>query len=114
MDASPPGGFDFLGYHFERGMKWPRKKSLTKLKEVLRAKTRRTEGRSIKAICEDLNGLLHGWFEYFKHSKSNVFTTIDGYTRGRLRRSASAVEVEAEAGVAIKSVGPMTSSTPKA
>ena len=85
VDASQPGGFDFLGYHFERGMKWPRKKSLTKLKEVLRAKTRRTEGRSIKAICEDLNGLLHGWFEYFKHSKSNVFTTIDGYTRGRLR-----------------------------
>jgi len=66
-------------------MKWPRKKSLAKLKEVLRAKTRRTEGRSMKAICEDLNGLLHGWFEYFKHSKSNVFTTIDGYTRGRLR-----------------------------
>ena len=85
VDASQPGGFDFLGYHFERGMKWPRKKSLAKLKEVLRAKTRRTEGRSIKAICEDLNGLLHGWFEYFKHSKSNVFTTIDGYTRGRLR-----------------------------
>ena len=85
VDASQPGGFDFLGYHFERGMKWPRKKSLTKLKEVLRAKTRRTEGRSIKAICEDLNGLLHGWFEYFKHSKSNVFATIDGYTRGRLR-----------------------------
>ena len=85
VDASQPGGFDFLGYHFERGMKWPRKKSLAKLKEVLRAKTRRTEGRSMKAICEDLNGLLHGWFEYFKHSKSNVFTTIDGYTRGRLR-----------------------------
>jgi RNA-directed DNA polymerase len=85
VDASQPGGFDFLGYHFERGMKWPRKKSLAKLKEVLRAKTRRTEGRSMKAICEDLNGLLQGWFEYFKHSKSNVFTTIDGYTRGRLR-----------------------------
>lgn len=85
VDASQPGGFDFLGYHFERGMKWPRKKSLAKLKEVLRAKTRRTEGRSMKAICEDLNGLLHGWFEYFKHSKSNVFATIDGYTRGRLR-----------------------------
>ena len=26
MDARKPGGFDFLGYHFERGMKWPRKK----------------------------------------------------------------------------------------
>ena len=24
VNASAPGGFDFLGYHFERGMKWPR------------------------------------------------------------------------------------------
>ena len=23
IDATQPGGFDFLGYHFERGMKWP-------------------------------------------------------------------------------------------
>jgi len=30
MDASQKGGFDFLGYHFERGMKWPRQKSLEK------------------------------------------------------------------------------------
>jgi RNA-directed DNA polymerase len=85
VDASQPGGFDFLGYHFERSMKWPRKKSLAKLREALRAKTRRTEGRSMKAICEDLNGLLRGWFEYFKHSKSHVFAKLDSYTRGRLR-----------------------------
>ena len=26
-DARAPGGFDFLGYHCERGMKWPRAKS---------------------------------------------------------------------------------------
>jgi len=36
---------------------------------------------SRKAICQELNGLLQGWFEYFKHSKSNVFATIDSYTR---------------------------------
>jgi RNA-directed DNA polymerase len=85
VNAREPGGFDFLGYHFERGRKWPRKKSLDKLKEVLRAKTRRTEGRHLKAICEDLHGVLRGWFEYFKHSKSHVFATLDAYTRGRLR-----------------------------
>jgi hypothetical protein len=39
---------------------------MAKLKEALRAKTRRTEGRSLKAICEDLNGVLRGWFEYYK------------------------------------------------
>jgi RNA-directed DNA polymerase len=48
VDAREPGGFDFLGYHFERGMRWPRKKSLDTLKEALRSKTRRTEGRSLK------------------------------------------------------------------
>jgi RNA-directed DNA polymerase len=85
VDASQAGGFDFLGYHFERGMKWPRKKSMDKLKETLRSKTRRTDGRSMRAICEDLNRTLRGWFEYFKHSKDNVSDAIDGYTRGRLR-----------------------------
>jgi RNA-directed DNA polymerase len=85
VNAREPGGFDFLGYHFERGRKWPRKKSLAKLKEALRAKTRRNEGRSLKTICEDLNGVLRGWFEYFKHSQSHVFATLDAYTRGRLR-----------------------------
>jgi RNA-directed DNA polymerase len=85
VDASQTGGFDFLGYHFERGMKWPRKKSMDKLKDTIREKTRRTDGRSLKAICEDLNRTLRGWFGYFKHSKANVFESVDGYTRGRLR-----------------------------
>jgi RNA-directed DNA polymerase len=85
VDASQAGGFDFLGYHFERGMKWPRKKSMDKLKDTIREKTRRTDGRSLKAICEDLNRTLRGWFGYFKHSKANVLESVDGYTRGRLR-----------------------------
>lgn len=85
VDASQAGGFDFLGYHFERGMKWPREKSMSKLKDTIREKTRRTDGRSLRVICEDLNRTLRGWFEYFKHSKENVFEAIDGYTRGRLR-----------------------------
>ena len=41
------GGFDFLGYHFERGYRWPRQKSLKKLKDTIRAKTRRTNGHSL-------------------------------------------------------------------
>jgi hypothetical protein len=51
VNASLAGGFDFLGYHFERGMKWPRRKSMDKLKETIRQKTRRTEGRSMRTIC---------------------------------------------------------------
>jgi RNA-directed DNA polymerase len=85
VDASQPGGFDFLGYHFERGMKWPRAKSLKKLKDTIRQKTRRSQGRSLKAICAELNGTLRGWFEYFKHSHRTTFEPIDQYIRGRLR-----------------------------
>jgi RNA-directed DNA polymerase len=85
VDARQRGGFDFLGYHFERGKKWPRKKSLDKLKDAIRSKTRRNNGRSMKAICVDLNLTLKGWFGYFKHSAPHVLESIDGYVRGRLR-----------------------------
>jgi RNA-directed DNA polymerase len=85
VDATQRGGFDFLGYHFERGMKWPRAKSLTKLRERLRAKTPRLDGRSLRAIVADVNGTLRGWYGYFQHSKANVFAAVDGYVRRRLR-----------------------------
>ena len=85
VDASQRGGFDFLGYHFERGKKWPRKKSLDKLKDTIRSKTRRSSGKSMKVICLELNRTLKGWFGYFKHSAAHVQEAIDGYVRGRLR-----------------------------
>lgn len=85
VNANAPGGFDFLGYHFERGMKWPRQKSLMKLRERVRAKTSRLDGRSLKVIVADVNRSLRGWYGYFQHSKANVFPAVDGYVRRRLR-----------------------------
>jgi RNA-directed DNA polymerase len=85
VDATQKGGFDFLGYHFERGMKWPRRKSLDKLRDKIRNRTRRTEGQSLSEIIAKLNPTLRGWFEYFKHSKSNTFSGVDGWVRMRLR-----------------------------
>jgi RNA-directed DNA polymerase len=85
VDTSQKGGFDFLGYHFERGKKWPRKKSLDKLKDNIRSKTRRSNGRNLTAICLELNRTLKGWFGYFKHSAPHVHAAIDSYVRGRLR-----------------------------
>ena len=41
VDATGSGGFDFLGYHFECGERWPREKSLRKLKDKVRTLTRR-------------------------------------------------------------------------
>jgi len=85
VDATQKGGFDFLGYHFERGMKWPREKSLRKFKDTIRAKTRRTHGQSLKVIVKDVNRTLRGWFEYFKHSHRSTFPPLDAWVRMRLR-----------------------------
>jgi RNA-directed DNA polymerase len=78
-------GFDFLGYHFESGTRRPREKSLAKLKETIRAKTRRTNGDSLAQVITSLNRTLRGWFEYFKHSQRRTFGRIDGMIRRRLR-----------------------------
>ncbi|HWT77284.1 MAG TPA: group II intron reverse transcriptase/maturase, partial [Candidatus Methylomirabilis sp.] len=85
VDATPSGGFDFLGYHFERGGRWPRKKSLDKFKDTIRIKTRRHNGQSLQAILTDLNRTLRGWFEYFKHSPRFTFIALDQWVRLRLR-----------------------------
>jgi len=85
VDATQRGGFDFLGYHFERGYRWPREKSLNKFKDTMRAKTRRHHGQSLAAIITDLNRSLRGWFEYFKHSHHTTFPGLDQWVRMRLR-----------------------------
>lgn len=84
VDMQQPGGFDFLGYHFERHYRLPRKKSLRKLKDVVRQKTRRTSGQSLAVIIADVNRTLVGWFAYFKHSDGS-FADLDGWIRARLR-----------------------------
>jgi RNA-directed DNA polymerase len=85
VDASQAGGFDFLGYHFERGMRWPRQKSLAKFKEAIRQKTKRTRSGPMAQITAETNRTLRGWMNYFKHSIANIFEDLDGWTRGRLR-----------------------------
>lgn len=77
--------FEFLGYRFDRGRRWPRDKSMAKLRAVIRAKTRRTEGRALPVIIRDVNRTMRGWFGYFKHSSRTVFPDVDGWVRGRLR-----------------------------
>jgi len=85
VDATQPGGFDFLGYHFERGLRWPRRKSLKKLKDTIRVKTRRTNGQSLQAIIANVNRTTRGWFGYFKHSNKYTFLPLDSWLRMRLR-----------------------------
>jgi RNA-directed DNA polymerase len=86
VDATQPGGgFDFLGYHFERDRRWPRKKSLMKLKEAVRAKTHRANGQSLGQTITNVNRTLRGWYEYFQHSHWTWLRDLDKWVRMRLR-----------------------------
>lgn len=92
VDMTQPGaGFDFLGYHFARTRgrgrltRWPRTKSLRKLKDALRAHTRRCHGHSLDRIIQAVNTVTRGWFVYFQHSNRWTFPPLDGFIRRRLR-----------------------------
>ncbi len=85
VDATQRGGFDFLGYHFEQGRKWPRSKSLEKFKHRVRRQTRRQNGRSLQVIIMEMNRSLRGWFAYYQHSRPFTFLTLDQWIRMRLR-----------------------------
>ena len=78
-------GFDFLGWHFRGGKKWPRKKSLQKLQEKLRPLTRRANGQSLSEIIARVNPILRGWYGYFRESHPPGLSGPDGWLRRRLR-----------------------------
>lgn len=85
VDATQKGGFDFLGYHFERGSRWPRRKSMKALRERLKPATRRANGHGLDFIIRRINPILRGWYAYFKHSRASAMTDVDGWVRRRLR-----------------------------
>lgn len=78
-------GFDFLGWTFRGGKKWPRKKSLQKLQEKLKPLTRRTNGHSLKEIVAKANPILRGWYGYFRDSHPTGLSGPDGWLRRRIR-----------------------------
>ncbi|MFN0073666.1 MAG: group II intron maturase-specific domain-containing protein [Chloroflexota bacterium] len=80
-----PGEFDFLGYHFKRGTRWPRKQSTQHLREKVRAKTSRKTSGSVDQIVGELNPLLRGWYAYFKQSHRTTWEPLDAWIRMRLR-----------------------------
>jgi RNA-directed DNA polymerase len=85
VNASIAGGFDFLGYHFERGYRWPRVKSLKKFKDKIRVLTKRNNGQSLRVIIARVNQVTRGWYGYFKHSHYTTFSPLDQWLRMRLR-----------------------------
>jgi RNA-directed DNA polymerase len=85
VEATQPGGFDFLGYHFEGGQKRPRRKSLKKFKDTIRVHTKRNQGQSLQVIIAKVNRTTRGWFGYFKHSHRYTYEPLDPFIRQRLR-----------------------------
>ena len=77
--------FEFLGFRFEKGRRWPRDKSKKKLREAIKARTRRTSGLSLTTIILRINPVLRGWFGYFKHAEKAAMREVDGWVRMRLR-----------------------------
>ncbi len=93
-DSRHPGqGFDFLGYRFEAGYRFVRKKSRNAFKDLppakagdkVRAKTGRGRGVSLGRIITDLNPMLRGWFGYFQYVVPSELRALDGFIRRRLR-----------------------------
>jgi RNA-directed DNA polymerase len=85
VDASQRGGFDFLGWHFERGYKWPREKSRNRLRAAVRRQTPRNDGRSFSEIIGALNRRLRGWGQYFRGGVLSEHVSLDRWVRMRLR-----------------------------
>jgi len=86
----PDSHFDFLGYRFKRSrrgrlVRLVRPKSLRKLRETIKPKTRRTNGKSMEAIAADINRTLKGWYGYFKNANASQLGGIDGWIRMRMR-----------------------------
>jgi len=79
------GKFEFLGFRFEKGRRWPRDKSKKKLRTTIKLRTRRTNGVSLREVVLRINPVLKGWFGYFKHADRWAMREVDGWVRMRLR-----------------------------
>jgi RNA-directed DNA polymerase len=77
--------FEFLGYRFDKGSKWPRDKSKQRLREKLRPYLKRTSGVSLQTTIARINPSLRGWFGYFKHADRRGLRDVDHWIRMRLR-----------------------------
>jgi hypothetical protein len=60
--------------------------ALRAMKDRVRGLTRRTRGRSLAQVAEDLRGYLPGWKAYFRLAETpRTFSDLDGWIRHRLR-----------------------------
>lgn len=77
--------FEFLGWHFERGHRWPREKSVRKFKETIRQRTKRHSGEALSKIIARVNRVVRGWGNYFQGGARTVAPKLESWVRMRLR-----------------------------
>jgi RNA-directed DNA polymerase len=75
-------GFDFLGFRIQRHRKpgtrkrfvytYPSKKALTSIVAKVRTLTRRSSQPTLAALLHQLNQVLRGWCNYFRHGVSSA------------------------------------------
>jgi len=79
-------GFDFLGWHYRGSQRWPREKSVKRLKAQLREKTRRNRPDPMERICQEVASPLRGWYVYYREGNSAaVMGKVSSWVRRRLR-----------------------------
>jgi RNA-directed DNA polymerase len=89
-------GFDFLGWHIQRrnwrgrtGKKaiytYPSKKALASVVDKVRTLTRRAKHRTFADLLRQLNPVLRGWCNYFRHGvSSRTFGYVDDFAFWRV------------------------------
>ncbi len=89
-------GFDFLGWHIQRrswrgrGGKraiytYPSKKALASIMDKVRGLTNRRKHRTLEDLLRQLNPVLRGWCNYFRHGVSTqTFSYLDHFTWWRV------------------------------
>ena len=95
-------GFDFLGFHHRmveswkrRGRyflnKWPSARAMASIRAKVRQRTdRRYASADLGDVVGDLNPVLRGWGNYFRHGNSTrKFHAVDMYVAQRMARLAS-------------------------
>jgi len=75
-------GFDFLGFRIQRQTKrgshkryvytWPAKKAFASIKAKVKAITKQGANQPLSAVLRQLNGVLRGWTNYFRHGVSKT------------------------------------------
>lgn len=78
--------FNFLGYVFRAGYKYPCFKSQEVFKDKIRLATRRQQPKTMSQVIEEVNPIIRGWGNYFAYGNCyRIYATLDKWIRKRIR-----------------------------